>query len=312
MEQFMILSLDFFYALMGFLMIVIGLKSFNTIEDNKKYSTLIFWTLLSLPFIFGKLIPSNIVGLILVLLSFLTVTKSVVFAKYDLPTEEFGQEQSEKIGNKIFLPSLILAGVSVTIAMSFKNISVSSQFAIGAGAIVALVSSFTITKATPKVAVDDSARLLQQMGPASILPQVLVALGALFTQAGVGDVISNIISGVVPVDSRFFGVVAYCVGMALFTIIMGNAFAAFAVITAGIGVPFVLSQGANPAIVGALALTAGYCGTLLTPMAANFNIVPSALLEMKNQYDVIKYQAPVAIVLLVIHILLMYFLGFNV
>ena len=166
--------------------------------------------------------------------------------------------------------------------------------------------------AKPKVSttVEDGARMLQQMGPASMLPQLLVALGALFTQAGVGVVISDMISGVVPVDSRFFGVVAYVLGMAIFTLIMGNAFAAFSVITAGIGIPFVLAQGANPAIVGALALTAGYCGTLLTPMAANFNIVPAALLETRNQYSVIKYQAPVALVLLVLHIFAMYFLAF--
>ena len=148
------------------------------------------------------------------------------------------------------------------------------------------------------------------MGPTSMLPQLLVALGVLFTNAGVGDVISNMISGVVPADSRFFGVVAYVLGMAIFTMIMGNAFAAFSVITAGIGIPFVLSQGADPAIVGALALTAGYCGTLLTPMAANFNIVPAALLEAKDQYSVIKYQAPVAIVLLAIHIFVMYTFAF--
>ncbi len=167
-----------------------------------------------------------------------------------------------------------------------------------------------LTKAKPDVALNDSARLLQQMGPASLLPQFLVALGTLFTQAGVGEVISQMISGVIPADSRFMGVVAYCVGMVIFTMIMGNAFAAFAVITAGIGVPFVLSQGGNPAVVGALALTAGYCGTLLTPMAANFNIVPAALLEMKKQYDVIKFQMPVALILLGLHIVAMYFVGF--
>ena len=143
-----------------------------------------------------------------------------------------------------------------------------------------------------------------------MLPQLLVALGALFTQAGVGEVISNIISGVVTADNRLFGVVAYVLGMVIFTMIMGNAFAAFSVITAGIGIPFVLAQGGDPAIVGSLALTAGYCGTLLTPMAANFNIVPSALLECKNDYVVIKYQAPIALILIVVHILAMYFLAF--
>ena len=83
--------------------------------------------------------------------------------------------------------------------------------------------------------------------------------------------------------------------MAIFTMIMGNAFAAFAVITAGIGVPFVINLGANPAIVGALGLTAGYCGTLMTPMAANFNIVPASILEMENKNGIILVQAPVVL-----------------
>ena len=39
----------------------------------------------------------------------------------------------------------------------------------------------------------------------------------------------------------------------------------------GIGVPFVFSLGADPIVAGALAMTAGCCGTLLTPMATNFN-----------------------------------------
>lgn len=310
MQNFINISLEIFYALMGFLMIVIAIKSYKTIDSNKKYGTALFWTLMSIPFIFGTLIPANIIGLILILSSLLTLTKQVVFAKYDMPSEEFGQKQSEKLGNKIFWPSLVLAFAAVAVAMGLKAYGSSSQFAIGAGAVVALISAFMLTKAKVSTTVDDSARLLQQMGPASMLPQLLVALGALFTTAGVGEVISNIISGVVPADSRFFGVVAYVLGMAIFTMIMGNAFAAFAVITAGIGIPFVLAQGANPAIVGALALTAGYCGTLLTPMAANFNIVPAALLEMRKQYDVIKYQAPVAVVLLVLHIFAMYFLAF--
>ncbi len=152
--------------------------------------------------------------------------------------------------------------------------------------------------------------MIQQVGPSSILPQLLGALGTVFTAAGVGEVISSGISSIIPEGNILFGVIAYCLGMAVFTIIMGNAFAAFAVITAGIGIPFVFSQGADPVIAGALALTAGYCGTLLTPMAANFNVVPAALLEMKDKNGVIKAQAPVAITLLIMHIVLMYFLAF--
>ena len=65
--------------------------------------------------------------------------------------------------------------------------------------------------------------------------------------------------------------------MALFTMIMGNAFAAFPVMTAAIGVPLLIQHfGGDPAVVGAIGMLAGFCGTLMTPMAANFNIVPAA------------------------------------
>ncbi|MDC4408372.1 DUF979 domain-containing protein, partial [Acinetobacter baumannii] len=143
-----------------------------------------------------------------------------------------------------------------------------------------------------------------------ILPQLLASLGALFTAAGVGDVISNMISGVIPEGNVWIGITAYCIGMALFTAIMGNAFAAFTVITAGIGVPFVFAQGGDPIVASAIAMTAGFCGTLLTPMAANFNILPVVLLDIEDNNGVIKAQAVYAIVLLLIHIPLMYFLAF--
>ncbi|MGL4568590.1 MAG: 5-oxoproline transporter, DUF979 family subunit, partial [Fusobacteriaceae bacterium] len=54
----------------------------------------------------------------------------------------------------------------------------------------------------------------------------------------------------------------------------------------------------------------GYCGTLVTPMAANFNIVPTAILEMKDKNGIIKTQFPVAMILLVVQMFLMYFLAF--
>ena len=84
--------------------------------------------------------------------------------------------------------------------------------------------------------------------------------------------------------------------------IMGNAFAAITVMTVGIGAPFVLAYGANPVVIGMLALTCGYCGTLLTPMAANFNILPVAILNMKDRWGVIKKQVLVAIIMLVFQI----------
>jgi uncharacterized membrane protein len=73
----------------------------------------------------------------------------------------------------------------------------------------------------------------------------------------------------------------------------------------------VLRHGANPAVLGSIGMLTGYCGTLLTPMAANFNIVPAVLLELPDQYGVIRAQLPTALVLLVVNFFLLWLLVFR-
>ena len=281
-----------------------------TLKDKNhktRIGTALFWGIVSAIFIFGKLLPPAVVGTLIIVISILSALKQINIGTLKQLDTTFAQLKADKLGLKIFIPSLAIAFVAMAIAQFTK---LSGTVAIGIAAVVALLLTFAFTKAKPIEYIEDSNRMFQSVGVFAILPQLLASLGALFTAAGVGDVISNIISGVIPDGNRLAGVIAYCVGMALFTAIMGNGFAAFSVITVGIGVPFVFAQGGDPIVCSALALTAGFCGTLLTPMAANFNMLPAVLLEMKDKNLVIKAQAPFAIALLTIHILLMYFLGF--
>jgi uncharacterized membrane protein len=164
---------------------------------------------------------------------------------------------------------------------------------------------------SPVAPIEEGRRLLEAIGWAAVLPQMLATLGQLFVAAGVGHQVGRITEKVLPDNSLIGGVVVYCVGMALFTIIMGNAFAAFPIMTAAIGYPVLVQHfSGNAAAVFAIGMLAGFCGTLCTPMAANFNIVPAALLEMKDKYGPIKAQIPTAIPLLACNIALMYFLAF--
>jgi uncharacterized membrane protein len=139
------------------------------------------------------------------------------------------------------------------------------------------------------------------------MPQMLASLGAVFALAGVGEVVGELIGAVIPAGSVIGGVLAYALGMALFTIVMGNAFAAFPVMAAAVGVPILIRQmGADPAVVAAVGMLAGFCGTLMTPMAANFNLLPAALLGLRDKYAVIRAQVPTALPLLAFNILLLY------
>ncbi len=299
--------LEIFYIMIGLYMATTMIFTLKDKNHKTRIGTALFWGIVSVIFIFGKLIPSTIIGALIIVIAVLSALKQINIGTLKQLDSTFTQLKADKLGLKIFIPSLTIAIVAMIIA---QFTPFSGTVAIGIAATVALLLTFVITKAKPIEYIEDSNRMFQSVGVFAILPQLLASLGALFTAAGVGDIISNIISGVIPDGNRLAGVIAYCVGMAIFTAIMGNGFAAFSVITVGIGVPFVFAQGGDPIVCSALALTAGFCGTLLTPMAANFNMLPAALLEMKDKNGVIKAQAPFALVLLTIHIILMYTLGF--
>ena len=156
----------------------------------------------------------------------------------------------------------------------------------------------------------EARRLSDTIGWAMLLPQLLASLGAVFAAGGVGKEVGVLATQYLPLGTPFAAVATYCIGMALFTIIMGNAFAAFPVMTAAIGLPLVVARfHGDVTVMAALGMLAGYCGTLTTPMAANFNIVPAALLEIPD-YAVIRAQIPTAIPLLIVNIVLMYVLAF--
>lgn len=299
--------LEVFYICLGLLMYLVA---FNIIKDPNspaRIGTTLFWGILGTIFVFGSYLPGTVVGVLLIIIGVLTATKQVKIGKVNAPTHEFSSEKAKQLGNKVFIPSITIAILVICIA---KFTSYSGTVAIGIAAFITSILTLFITKSNIKTVADDSNRMLQAVGMTCILPQLLAALGSLFTAAGVGDVIAGNISKFIPQGNVLIGVTAYCLGMAIFTMIMGNAFAAFSVITVGVGVPFVFMQGGNIVICSTLALTAGYCGTLMTPMAANFNLLPVALLNIKNKNAVIKHQAYLAIPLLLVHIALMYFLGF--
>lgn len=307
MTQVSNILLEVFYIMLGLYM---GITMVFTLKDKNhktRIGTAMFWGILAAVFIVGKYIPSTIVGLLVVVIAVLSATKQINIGTLKQLDETFTQLKAEKLGLKIFIPSLSIAVIAMLVA---QFTSFSGTVAIGISSTVTLLVTFMITKAKPKELLEDTNRMYQSMGSFTILPQLLASLGVLFTAAGVGDKISSMISGVIPSGSILAGVIAYCVGMAVFTAIMGNAFAAFSVITVGVGIPFVFAQGGDPAVCSILALTAGYCGTLLTPMAANFNVLPAALLELKDKNAVIKAQAPIALILLAVHVVLMYTLGF--
>ena len=300
-DSFNAIGLNVVWVIIGLITIYAGIKNLLDKENPSRVGTAVFWCSFGIVCGFGSWLPAKVSGALVLIMCLPPIFMKVKIGKTDNPTKEHTEQQFKKIGMKIFVPAFSVAVCSLFFAL-FSNMS--SMVAITVGVIVAMIllMAFDAKQNKPAVFLNDSERFLGITGPLSMLPQLLGCLGGVFTAAGVGDVIAQLVEKIVPKGNVNIGIIVYAIGMVLFTMIMGNAFAAITVMTVGIGAPFVLAYGANPVVIGMLALTCGYCGTLLTPMAANFNILPVAILNMKDRWGAIKNQVLVAIFMLVFQI----------
>jgi uncharacterized membrane protein len=233
--------------------------------------------------------------------------------KRPAPAEEPVREAH--FGNRLFVPALAIPFITLAIFVTAKLVpgvarvidpAQTTLIALALASVTALAAALIATRSRPRHALGEGRRLLDAIGWAAVLPMMLATLGTVFAKTGVGDAIASVVTAVLPTESALACLVAYAVGMVAFTAIMGNAFAAFPVMTAGIGLPLLVARhGADPAALGALGMVTGYCGTLITPMAANFNIVPAALLELSDDYGVIRAQWPTAAILFAVNLAIM-------
>ncbi len=298
----------------------------------RRWGNAAFWAIIAITFAAGDSIlaadkagnrlPTQLVGVavvILALLAGLGLMRRSPAGETDATARE---ASAQRLGHRLFGPALMVPLVTTVLFLLAPYLAVgdwrlfpasnATVPALALGCCVAVVFALRVTRARPAQALRESSRLLDQLSWAVVLPMLLAALGGVFESTGVGAAVAGLIGQVIPTDSRLACTIAYGLGMIVFTMIMGNAFAAFPVMTGGIALPLLIRQhGGDPAVIGALGMLTGYCGTLLTPMAANFNIVPAVLLELKDSYGVIRMQAATAVLLATTNIALMYFLAFR-
>src|SRR3990170_1280626 len=316
------ITLHWLYALAGAMFAAFALLSALDRSHPKRFGNAAFWGLMALSLLGGDAIGDFGNGLLVLGLAGLAGFGFIGKSHPPTTSDEEREGWSAKLGNRLFLPALIIPATALfgTLIYNYTAIGAYGWFEqkretyvlLGFGVLLALAAILAWLKPPVLAPLQEGRRLIDAIGWAAVLPQMLAALGVLFAAAGVGAIIGDVTAAVIPEGSVFLTVVVFGVGMALFTMIMGNAFAAFPVMAAAIGVPLLIQgYGGNPAVVGAVGMLAGFCGTLMTPMAANFNIVPAALLELKDQYGVIKTQIATALPLLVANIVIIYFLAFR-
>lgn len=315
----MILSVDYLYYLIG---LILALTSIMTLRDAghpRRWSSGLFWALYAAVFIAGERIPPAWLGLGVLLMAVIAGFGGVAAGRATELPAAARRASARLLGNKLFIPALAIPVVTVIGAVLLKEVRIGAVLlldpkhtillSLGIGCLIALGLACWLTRDSVGQSMRESRRLIDALGWAVVLPQMLGMLGLVFADAGVGKAVAHVSTAYINMDYRLVAVAVYVVGMALFTIVMGNGFAAFPVMTGGVGVPVLVGVfHANPALMAAIGMFSGYCGTLMTPMAANFNIVPAALLGLPDKHAIIKAQLPTALALLVVNVFLLYFL----
>jgi uncharacterized membrane protein len=318
----MILALDDFYVLVGLLFAATAIMNLRDRSNPRRWTTALFWGLYALLYLAGGRMPAAATGLLMIAMALVAGFGLVKGGKAQLPPEEGRRASASRLGHTLLVPALAIPVVTMIGSTLLKDVRIDATplldpknltlVSMGCASIVALALACWFTRATPLQGVREARRLIDAMSWAVVLPHMLAVLGLLFSEAGVGKAVAHITTSYIAMDSRLVACAAFCIGMALFTVVMGNGFAAFPVIAGGIGIPVLVGvYHANPAVMAAIGMFSAYCGTLMTPMAANFNIVPAALLELHDKNAVIKAQLPTALPLLLANIVLLYFLMYR-
>ncbi|UOR16574.1 DUF979 domain-containing protein [Qipengyuania aquimaris] len=307
------ITYEWLYVLAG---VFFAIWSLLSLRDGR-LGNAAFWGLLAASFFFGSHLSDFANGVLVLAMVAIAGTGALKRSDPETTSIEERRDYSKALGNKLFVPALIvpITAVAGTLLYNYTPLSETGLFEarretlilFGVGVLVALVVAMAWLRPPALAPAEEGRRLLDSIGWAAILPQMLAALGAVFALAGVGEIIGGVAGDIIPDGSVFLTVVVFALGMALFTMIMGNAFAAFPVMAAAIGIPLLVeTYDGNPAVIGAVGMLAGFCGTLMTPMAANFNIVPAALLELKDQNGVIRQQIGTAIPLWLCNVAIIY------
>ncbi|HTH75752.1 MAG TPA: DUF979 domain-containing protein [Trinickia sp.] len=318
----MTLLLTHLFWLAGALLLVVGAMIVADKAHPRRFAAGGFWILYAVIFLVGDKLPAELVGVLVIAMAVIAGFGGVLGAKPNMPSEDTRRASAKRLGNLLFIPALAIPVVTVVVTLAAGKLAIggtplvdpknATLVGFGIGCVIALALACFVTRDSVGQSAKEARRLIDALSWAAVLPQMLGMLGLVFSDAGVGKAVAHVATTYVNLDYRFVAVAVYCIGMALFTMVMGNGFAAFPVMTGGIGVPILINVfHGDPAVMVAIGMFSGYCGTLMTPMAANYNIVPAALLELPDKNAVIKAQAPTGALLLVLNIVLLNVLMFR-
>ena len=189
----------YLYWLAGAVLLVVAIMSWRDKSNPRRLTTGLFWGLYGLVFLLGDW-TYQLVGDKRAVNIAVGGFGGVRLGSYHQRSQEEKTASAKRLGNKLFYPALAIPVVTVIGVLLFNNLpswqvalfgpgnhaTLITLFSMTVGTLIGLAMAIRMTHETVAQPMQEARRLLDSVGWAFILPQILAVLGLLFTTAGVG------------------------------------------------------------------------------------------------------------------------------
>jgi uncharacterized membrane protein len=195
------------YALAGAVFAGFAIGSARDETNPKRWGNAAFWSFLVVSFWFGDFLGDIGNGLLVLALVGIAGFQLIGRGSKESGTPEERERSSQRHGNKLFLPALIIPFSAFVGTLLFNYTPLNTLGVIdpkavtlvlfGCGVIVALIVIYLWLHPPALAGVDDGSRLANSIGWAMVLPQMLASLGVIFAAAGVGEISGGSVSALI-------------------------------------------------------------------------------------------------------------------
>ena len=131
--------MEIIYFIIGLLCIYCGVKNLKDKENPEPMGTFIFWAVLGVVLALGRWLPSLVSGILVVVMCIPAILKKVKKGAVSAATKAETEATYEKIGMKIFVPTLSIGMLAVICAITGMGIGLSALNGVALGVLVAII-----------------------------------------------------------------------------------------------------------------------------------------------------------------------------
>ncbi|HBH6107911.1 TPA: DUF979 family protein, partial [Enterococcus faecium] len=109
--------LEILYIVMGLVLIYTGVRNLTDKTNPHRYGSAFFWTVLGVVIAGGRWLPAIVNGGLIFAMTIPAIAKKVSKGESRLPSKEYMEKMSDKLGMKIFIPALSIGVFAILFAL---------------------------------------------------------------------------------------------------------------------------------------------------------------------------------------------------